>query len=186
MKNWTNALLGSLLCLGVATMLPVSVRAEHDYMPPMGNLTKAGVAPDHAKAIHEIRQKSQQEMAPLHAKLKAQRQAYMEYLSAPNATEQQAANMSSEMNQTYAKLGDMRLKSWFETRQHLTPEQMQKLKAQRQQQMANMQMGRRHHQGKHPQGSQSMGEMKMGEMKKMGMMSGKKAPEAAIKSAPAD
>jgi hypothetical protein len=186
MKNWTNGLLGSLLCLGVVAILPVTVKAEHDYMPPMGNLTKAGVAPDHAKAIHEIRQKSQQEMAPLHAKLKAQRQAYMEYLSSPNATEQQAANMSSEMNQTYAKLGDIRLKSWFETRQHLTPEQMQKLKAQRQQQMANMQMGRRHHQGNHNKGNHPQGSQSMGEMQKMGMMSGKKAPEAAIKSAPAD
>jgi Spy/CpxP family protein refolding chaperone len=116
---------------------------EANYMPGTQNLSQAGVPADKIQLIQEIKKRHQAQAEPLMQQLHEQRKSLMTYMSGPTANEQQATQMSQTLEKTYSQLNAMHMKAWFEARQHLTPEQMQKLVANRQAHMQRMQAGRR-------------------------------------------
>jgi Spy/CpxP family protein refolding chaperone len=129
-----KALLPVALWLSLVT-LPAMAMPD-DFLPGAKTMTQAGIAPDKAQKLRAIREQNHQAMEPLKAKMKTQRKALMDYLASPNATPQQAQQLSAQIDQTMQQMTALRLKAWFEMREHLTPEQMQKLVSARQQRMA--------------------------------------------------
>jgi Spy/CpxP family protein refolding chaperone len=131
-----KALLYALIALTCINSPVLANMHQEDYLPGQQTLSQAGIAPEKAQKIRAIREQNQKAIEPLKTKAKTQRQALMDYMANPNANAQQAQTMSEQLHQTMIQMDNLKLQSWFDMRQHLTPEQMQKLVNARQQRLA--------------------------------------------------
>ncbi len=90
------------------------------------------------KALHE---QGKTQSQALHQQLKTKRQALMQYMQSPDANEAKARALHSDMDNIQRQLGEMRIKSWFQMRQIMTPEQVQKMQQMRQVRMQQREQG---------------------------------------------
>lgn len=91
-------------------------------------IQQLNLSPEQAKRMQALRTGGHEQNQALHQQVRAKRQALMEYLQSPDATEGQALQMQSDINVLQGQLGAQRIRTWFQMREILTPEQLQKLK----------------------------------------------------------
>ena len=132
-----KALYYALIALTCISSPVLANMHQDDYLPGQETISQAGVPTEKAQKIRAIREQNRQATEPLKAKAKTQRQALMNYMANPDANAQQAQAMSEQLHQTMIQMDNLKMKSWFDMRQHLTPDQMQKLVNARQQRLAS-------------------------------------------------
>jgi Spy/CpxP family protein refolding chaperone len=86
-----------------------------------------GLSPEQAKKVNAIMEEGHRQSRALKVQLRAKRQALMQYLPTPNATQSQALALNAELNALQRQISELRLKTFFAMRAQLTPEQLQKL-----------------------------------------------------------
>lgn len=111
-----------------------NMQARHQQM-----MQTLGMTPEQMERMKAIHEQGKGQSQALHQQLRTKRQALMQYMKSPDATEAQARSMNAELNAVQRQLGELRIKSWFQMRGILTPEQFQK--------MRQMRPARRHPQG---------------------------------------
>jgi len=107
-----------------------SPEARHQMM-----MQQMGLTSEQAEKMKALREQGKAQSQALQQQLKTKRQAMMQYMQSPDATEAQARRMHNELNDLQRQMGEQRIKSWFQMRTFLTPEQMQKMQQMRQQRM---------------------------------------------------
>lgn len=88
---------------------------------------RLGLSSEQAKELKTIRERSLAQGKALHEQTRQKREAVMEYLKSPDANEATALRMNNELNDLYRRLGELRIKTWFDMREHLSPEQLKKM-----------------------------------------------------------
>jgi Spy/CpxP family protein refolding chaperone len=111
--------------------------AKHEFErshPGPSFLEQLRLTPEQKDKIRALQTQGHESSRALHQQLKAKRQALMEYLQSVDADEARAQSLQAEVNDMQAQMSAQRLKSWFQMRAILTPEQrlrLQQLKPQR-------------------------------------------------------
>lgn len=90
-------------------------------------IQELGLTSAQAQAVRSIAQAGRQESQALYQQLRTKRRALAEYLKRSDALETSATAMNTEINAVQKRLSELRLRTWFAIRAHLTPEQLQKL-----------------------------------------------------------
>jgi Spy/CpxP family protein refolding chaperone len=90
-------------------------------------MQQLGLSQEQSQKIKAMMQQGRSQGQALHQQLKTKRQALMQYLQSPDATESKARALNGEINDIQRQLSELRLKTWFGMRAQLTPEQLQKL-----------------------------------------------------------
>lgn len=103
-----------------------AVRAEwaerHEQMA-----RQLGLTPEQQKKFQTLRQQGRSQSQAQRQQLRSKRQALMQYLRTPQAMEARALQMQAEVNDLQKQMSEQRIKAWFQMRETLTPEQLQKL-----------------------------------------------------------
>lgn len=95
-------------------------------------MQRLGLTPEQSEKMRTVMQQGKSQSRELHQQLQSKRQAFMRYIQTADAQEAQAQRLHNEMNELQHRLGELRVKTWFQMRQLLTPEQRQKLEQLRQ------------------------------------------------------
>jgi Spy/CpxP family protein refolding chaperone len=90
-------------------------------------MRQLGISPEQMQQIKAIRDQGKAESEPLHQQLRTKQQAFSQYMQTPDANEAQARRLFGELNDAQRKMGEQRIKTWFQMRQHLTPDQLQRM-----------------------------------------------------------
>jgi Spy/CpxP family protein refolding chaperone len=165
MKTVTLSLLAATLCF--SAMFPISASAEGNGKPGYGhskqgrpdfaNMTpeqkqdwkakkeahhqkmmdELGLTPDQASKIKNIREQNHSQAKSIHDQLQDKRRDLMEYMSSDNADPGKAKAMQQEIDQLQNQLSTLRMNTWFEMKKNLTPEQLTKMQALREQHKQN-------------------------------------------------
>lgn len=98
-------------------------------------IQQLGITPEQLQRIKAIQEQGRAESQGLMQQMKTKRQALMQYLQSPDANEARARAMSDELNDLQRRASDLRLRTWFQIRSELSPEQIQKFTQMRQQRM---------------------------------------------------
>lgn len=92
-------------------------------------MKELGLSPEQGQKVKSVMEQGRAQSKALREQLKAKRQAMMQYLQNPKATESGARSLNGDINDLQRQLSEIRLKTWFNLRAHLNPEQLQKLQA---------------------------------------------------------
>ena len=92
-------------------------------------MSELGITPEQQAELKASKAKGE----TLHKQVQEKRRALMEYMASPEATENQALSKSRELANLQQQLGDLRIKTWFEIKGKLTPEQEAKMREMRKQ-----------------------------------------------------
>lgn len=90
-------------------------------------MEQLGLSAEQKQKVKALMEQGKGQSKSLNEQLKTKRQAMMQYLQSPNASEAKAKSMNNEINDIQRQLSELRLKTWFDMRSILTPEQLQKL-----------------------------------------------------------
>ncbi len=92
-----------------------------------------GLTPEQMEEFKSIREASKTEANALKSEIRQKRQAMMTYMQSADANERQALSMNREMSDLMARVGALRIKTLFQMKGVMTPEQYEKFVAQRKQ-----------------------------------------------------
>jgi Spy/CpxP family protein refolding chaperone len=167
MNKIALSLLAGTVCL--STILPLGAFAAggpspgqgYRQRPDFGNMTsdqkqnwqaqkdahhqkmmdELGLTPDQASKIKTIREQNHSQAKSLHDQLQGKRQSLMEYMSSDSADPAKAKAMQQDIDQLQGQLSTLRMNTWFEMKKNLTPEQLSKMQALREQHHQNRGQG---------------------------------------------
>jgi Spy/CpxP family protein refolding chaperone len=89
-------------------------------------IKQMGLTPDQLQRVKDIQDQAKIQSQAIQAQLKAKRQALMSYMQSPDANEAQARVLLNDLHNLQKQVSELRLKTYFQMRAHLTPEQMQR------------------------------------------------------------
>ncbi len=98
-----------------------------------GRLQKMGVSPEQLQQFKTMHEQSRQQAQALKEQIQQRRQEFMQYMHSPNADEGTALAKQQELGQLMNQMHEMRIRSVFQMKKLLTPEQFQKLMERKQQ-----------------------------------------------------
>jgi Spy/CpxP family protein refolding chaperone len=90
-------------------------------------MQQVGLSPEQMQELKTLREQGRSQAQTLRQQLRAKQQELMRYIKSPGANEGQAMSLLGEINALQRQVGELRIKTWFRMRSHLTPEQMEKL-----------------------------------------------------------
>ena len=90
-------------------------------------MSQLGLTPEQQAQFKTLREQGKGQGKELHQQMQAKKQSLMEYLKSPNATEAHAMEIQAEISALQNQMSTQRIHTWFQMRQILTPEQLQKL-----------------------------------------------------------
>lgn len=93
----------------------------------LGFLQDLGLTEEQKTKLKSIQQEGQTQNKALREKNRNLYREMMGYMASPSATEAKALEMQRHIQEEQAKMGEIRLKSWFKIRSVLTPEQIEKI-----------------------------------------------------------
>lgn len=120
----------------VVTIQPASadpfkkVPAEHNGRREMMQ-QKLGLTDAQVKALESARSADREKASQLKSQLMNKKKALMQYMGSTNANKAQAMTMQDEILRLEKQLSEMRINSWFDMREILTPEQLETMKTMR-------------------------------------------------------
>ncbi len=100
---------------------------EQQEADHMALLSRLGLSEEQSTKVKAIMEQGRMESQVLYQQLKEKRDALMSYLKTDDAIESKALTMNEDIQTLRGRLGEMRLKTWFAIREHLTPEQRHNL-----------------------------------------------------------
>lgn len=86
-----------------------------------------GLSPEQTRKIRGVVQQGREQGRILRERMRAKQKEMMTYIHSANAQEGPAHNINNEIIELQRQLSELRLKTWFAIRSHLTPEQRQKM-----------------------------------------------------------
>jgi Spy/CpxP family protein refolding chaperone len=122
----TLAIAMALLLSSVVQAQPAGKAAASAIDPEARLAQNLDLTPKQARELKEIRQRARQDAQALHTQIRAKHQALATYLTSPNATERGALALQKEINELQGRMGEIRIRTWFDMREKMTPEQIQK------------------------------------------------------------
>lgn len=93
----------------------------------MALLSKLNLSEEQSAKVKALVEQGRTESQALYQQVKEKRDALMTYLKTDDAVESKALELNNEIQTLKGRLGEMRLKTWFAIREHLTPEQRHSL-----------------------------------------------------------
>lgn len=110
--------------------LKMPPEAKHEFKRPghpASLLEQLRLTPEQKEKIRALQMQGHEQSHALHQQLRAKRQSLMQYLQSPDAEEGKAQGLQAEVSDLQSQMSMQRLKSWFQMRSILTPEQKQRL-----------------------------------------------------------
>jgi len=103
--------------------------AKHEMAEMFMNhlFKKLNLTTEQKAKVEEIRKRHQEMAKTQHASLKSKREELMKLLKSSTATRDQALAKQREIDAITHTLSEGRINSWFESRAHLTPDQLKQL-----------------------------------------------------------
>jgi Spy/CpxP family protein refolding chaperone len=98
-----------------------------------GRLQKMGVSPEQLQQFKTLHEQNRQQAQVLKEQIQQRRQEFMQYVHSPNADEGTALAKQQELAQLMNQMHEMRIRSIFQMKKLLTPEQFQRLMERKQQ-----------------------------------------------------
>ncbi|MBY0450363.1 MAG: Spy/CpxP family protein refolding chaperone [Cyanobacteria bacterium] len=98
-----------------------------------GRLQKMGVSSEQLQQFKTMHEQNRQQAQALKEQIQQRRQEFMQYMHSPNADEGTALAKQQELGQLMNQMHEMRIRSVFQMKKLLTPEQFQKLMERKQQ-----------------------------------------------------
>jgi Spy/CpxP family protein refolding chaperone len=92
---------------------------------PRGFLQELSLTEDQKTKLKAIQQDGQSQSKAVREKTRGLYREMMTYMASPEAKEDKAMDMQRHIQGEQAKLGEIRMKSWFKIRSILTPEQIE-------------------------------------------------------------
>ncbi len=133
-----------------------------------GMMQQLGLTQEQAEKLRAIKEQGRAQSKALHQQLRSKRQALMQYIQSSNANESKAMAMQTELNRLQGEMSALRLKTFFQMRAMMTPEQMQKMQQMKQHRGDHSAMQRDGNFGPR----QQQGQMGQGGPRSGGMMGG--------------
>ncbi len=118
-----------LLSAGAA----VSHAQQHQDARRQQMMERLDVTPEQMQQFKSIREDARAEAEVLQRQIRQKRQALMQYVQSPDASEAQALAMNRELSALTARMGELRIKAAFRMKETMTPEQFERFARHRQQ-----------------------------------------------------
>jgi Spy/CpxP family protein refolding chaperone len=105
-------------------------KSGHPPHPDPIEALKKELSPEQHQKLTSIRESTKPQFQALMKQSREKRMALKQYMMTPDASETKALGMQKELDAIHNQLGELKVRTWFQIKQNLTPEQLQKMKAQ--------------------------------------------------------